>query len=232
VNLPFVLGARAVIVRLKTRALLALTLAFALLGALAAWAERGLAPRGALERTLLGVNLGWLLPLFAYLLFEQALGGRFEQIFLPVLRHGGSGRSAWLGALSVFSALLGAMGALLALLAVLLARGPSDASLLRELSQSVWIGAFAGVAYSAWLTLGSSVGKRGQGRIWVLLADLLLGGSETFSALFWPRAHIRNLLGGSAVLEIGQGTAALVLAFGTVFALLLAGVLARSRVPA
>jgi hypothetical protein len=39
------------------------------------------------------------------------------------------------------------------------------------------------------------------------LFDLLLGSASSKAALFWPRAHVRSLLGGEPLLGLGQGTA-------------------------
>ncbi|HTU60569.1 MAG TPA: hypothetical protein VMF89_19090, partial [Polyangiales bacterium] len=124
--------------------------------------------------------------------------------------------------------LLGLMGALIAALQVLVAHDPRGPSIWRDLSQSVWILACAGVAYSAWLSLGSSIGRRGQGRLWLLVLDLVLGSTDSWLGIAFPRSHLRNLLGGTPLLQFGQGSALLALLLGTVFAV----TAARSRIRA
>jgi hypothetical protein len=72
------------------------------------------------------------------------------------------------------------------------------------------------------------LGRRGQGRTWLLVADFLLGAGDSFLALPWPKGHIRNLLGGSAVLELSQ-LAALMAMLGTSLAFLWLGVVRAQR---
>jgi hypothetical protein len=220
-------AARATLHRLRSREL-AWLIGAALIGAaVLARVERGISPRNAVDRVLQHECLGLLLPVLAYVLFDRALlYGRIEPSISPISRHGGSTRSAVLGVSLVLTAALSAAGALLAFIGVLGAHGPQSPAILRDLSQSVWIGALGGAAYATWLTLASTIGRRGRGRIWFLLIDWLLGSSTGYLSLIWPRAHIRNLLGGEPSLELSQLAALLALLLGTA----LAAALTRTRV--
>jgi hypothetical protein len=217
------LGARATATRLLAgRAPLALLLGLAL-AALAAYLERRTGGSGAVDRALTRDSFGLLLPLVGYGTYERAtLGGRLDATARIVSRHGARGREAWLGAALTPTALLTVLGMSFAVVTVLFARGASDPALLRDLWQSAWIGALGGAGYSAWLALGSDLGRAGSGRKWILLGDLLLGSTTGSLALLWPRAHIRNLLGGQPALELAQGTALAALLLSTLFAALVA----------
>jgi hypothetical protein len=85
---------------------------------------------------------------------------------------------------------------------------------------SAWVSALGGAAYASLFAFGASLGKRGWGRSVMLAIDWLLGVGSGFGAALTPRAHVRSLLGGSAVMEMsGRVSAAclvlLALAFAT-----------------
>ncbi len=214
------LAARAVSERLQSHEALivgALCLALAIAAARFEWA---ISPRGALDRTLLRDNLGWLLPLFGYFVFNRAFArGSLQRAWSPIARHGGKSSAAWVGLIAPPTAALVVAGALFAALGVVFAREAQANGFALELYRSVWIGSAAGLAYAAWFSLGSSLGRRGQGRLYLLLGDFLFGSGAGWLALPWPRAHIRNLLGGAPALEMDQAAAGLALLIGTVFAL-------------
>jgi len=223
------LAVRAALLRLKRPDAIAWCIGALLLALLDARVQRALAPRGAVDRALLNESASLLLPILGFVVFDRVLdSGRSERFLSPILRHGGNGRSAWLGMFATLATLLGLMGGLIAALQVLVAHDPRGPGIWRDLSQSVWILACAGVAYSAWLSLGSSFGRRGQGRLWLLVVDLILGSTNSWAAALCPRPHLRNLLGGTPLLHFGQGSALLALFFGTVFAV----AAARARIRA
>jgi hypothetical protein len=107
-------------------------------------------------------------------------------------------------------------------------RGSGDPQLLGDALTSLWIGLVAGPAYVAAFMGASAYGRSGRGRSWLLAADFVLGAGNSVLAFPWPKAHIRNLLGGSAMLEMSQLGALLAL-LGTSFAFLLFGVLRNQR---
>jgi hypothetical protein len=107
-------------------------------------------------------------------------------------------------------------------LVVLVARGPADPGLLNDVLATSWIGVLSGAAYVTALVGVSAFGRRGSGRAWFLAADFLLGAGSSFLALPWPKAHIRNLLGGVPVLDLSQAAGAVAL-LGTSFAFLCLG---------
>lgn len=217
------LGARMTASRLRGERAPLLLGCSVLVAALCAYLERSIGGATAVDRALTRDTFGILLPLVGYSIFQRATrGGRLDSSARVVARHGVSGRRAWLGAALPPTALLAALGTAFAVATVCGARGLGDPGLARDLWQSTWVGAIAGTAYGAWLAFGSDFGRHGAGRKWVLLFDLLLGSASGNAALFWPRAHIRSLLGGEPLLGLGQGTALAVLLAGALTVLLVA----------
>jgi hypothetical protein len=191
--------------------------------------ERAQGALGAADRALSGGAFGLALPLFCYFLVTRACAsGTLREAVWPLARHGVDGRRLALG-LAVLPALAGAaFAAISALGVVLITRGLGDAAWLGDSVTSVWIGVVSAVAYVVALLGASAVGKRGQGRIWLLGADFLLGAGSSLLALPWPKGHVRNLLGGAPVLELSQ-IAALFVMLGTSFAFLWFGALRSQR---
>jgi hypothetical protein len=92
------------------------------------------------------------------------------------------------------------LGAALAALVCAVAHGQADPPLVRDLVACAEIGALGGAAYASFFVLGASFGLRGLGRSILLVADWLFGGGRGIASVFFPRAHIRSLLGGSSTL--------------------------------
>jgi len=191
--------------------------------------ERAQGAVGAADRALTGGVFGVGLPLVCYFLVGRACAGTsLPQALLPLARHGLDRGALTLG-LALPPALLAAgFGGLSSLLVVLVTRGPGDPRLLADAWTSLTIGVVSGPAYVGALLGASALGRRGQGRTWLLAADFLLGAGDSFLAFPWPKGHIRNLLGGSAVLELSQ-LGALVALLGTSLAFLLLGRLRAQR---
>lgn len=184
--------------------------------------ERRFEPAGAVDRALIRDNFGLLLPVVAYALFQRATDrGRLDARMVGILRRGGSGRRALLGATAWLAGALVITGTAFAVGTVMVARG-SDVGLWSDLTASAWIGGLAGAAYAAWFALASSFGRHGSGRKWLLAFDLLLGSSSGALALLWPRAHIANLLGAEPLLGLSQRAATALLLLSTAFACALA----------
>lgn len=205
-------GARLAALRLWRRAsLVALLLATGLV-VVAALLERHSSALEAADHTLVGAVFGVAVPVLGYLVMECAAGGRRLDSSLDELaRHGANRRAAVLGLLGVSAAATAAAAVALAAIGVTVARGLSDAALPADLLASAWIGAVAGIAYTAWFSFGSSFGRKGGGRFWALCVDWVLGSTTTFAAAPWPRGHIRNLLGAAPVLALAQWQGAVAL---------------------
>jgi hypothetical protein len=99
-------------------------------------------------------------------------------------------------------------GALIAALAVLFGKPLGHPRFGADLLAVLWIGALTGAAYAGLFAIAS---RFRRGRLWLLIADWLLGSGTGLLALPWPRGHARNLLGLQPVLELGQASAALAL---------------------
>jgi hypothetical protein len=172
--------------------------------------ERSLLPAGAADRTLVGAAFGIAMPLFAYAVVSRASeGSRWDHALDVVGRHGLDRRLGALGSMVASGATLAFAGLVLGGLTVTVARGFGDPLWARDALSSALVGSLAGAGYAAWFALGSALGRRGGGRFWLLIADWLLGSGTTALALFWPRAHVRNLIGAPPVLDMSQPTAAL-----------------------
>jgi hypothetical protein len=167
--------------------------------------ERSVLAAGAADRALIGAAFGIAMPLFAYAVVSRASeGSRWDHALDVVARHGLDRRLGALGSMVAASAALALAGLVLGSLTATVARGFGDPLWARDAASSGWVGLLAGVGYAAWFALGSALGRRGTGRFWLLIADWLLGTGTTAAALFWPRAHIRNLIGAPPVLDMSQ----------------------------
>jgi hypothetical protein len=184
---------------------------------------------GAADRALSGGAFGIALPLLSYFLVTRVSAStNLREALLPLARHGCDRRALTLGLAIPPALAAAAFAALSSVVVVLVTRGPGDPRMPSDAFTSLWIGLAAGSAYVAAFVGASAFGRRGQGRFWLLVADFLLGAGDSFLALPWPKAHVRNLLGGSAVLQLSQ-LAALAMLLGTSFAFLWLGTLRNQR---
>jgi hypothetical protein len=191
--------------------------------------ERAQGAIGAADRALSGGAFGIALPLVSYFLVARVSDGKsLREALLPLARHGMDRRALMLGLVVPPTLMAAAFAAVSSVMVVLVTRGPGDPRLAADAFTSLWIGLVASAAYVAAFVGASALGRRGQGRLWLLVADFLLGASDSFLALPWPKGHVRNLLGGSAVLQLSQ-LAALVALLGTSFAFLWLGTLRSQR---
>lgn len=192
-------------------------------------AELGSSPgASAADDALRAGVFGMALPLAAYLTAEAVLRRKsLDQAARGIARYGASGRLAGLGLVLALGAAL-IVGALLASAVALAAAYPSlDSEFSWDIFRSLPIAATAGAAYAGWYALASCFGARGGGRKWLLGLDWVLGGTDGVLAAPWPRGHVRNLLGGSPVLDLSQAAALGVLVLGTSLAVLAAVALSR-----
>jgi hypothetical protein len=184
-----------------------------LLVLLAARLERSVATIGAADRALVGAAFGIALPLLAYAVVARATAGsRWDHALDVLARHGLDRKGGALGAMAACTATLGLAGLLLGGLTATVAHGFADPLWPRDALNSASVGALAGAGYAGWFSLGSALGRVGGGRFWFLVVDWLLGSGTTTLAVFWPRAHIRNLIGAPPVLGMSQTMAVLSIA--------------------
>jgi hypothetical protein len=170
----------------------------------------------------LAQNFGLWFPLGAYWLFHNVTErGRLETTVFPVLRHGGRRREALAGAALTLGGVLAAAGAGIAALSVTLTHGASDGSFVNDILLSSWVGALGGYAYACWLSFASGFGERGRRGVFMIF-DLIFGSSSGVPALFFPRAHLGNLLGGEAPLALSQRASSGILLLGGALLLALA----------
>jgi len=193
---------------------------------LAAWSALGLwvaalaraqgSAHGA-DRALIDAYGFLLLPVLSYVAVGAALGARSLRAALaPLVAFGappGRAAGATIAVASLASAAIG--GALAAGIAAI-AHGAADAPRLRDAVASAYAGGLGAAAYACWFSLGSGFGRRGGGRALLLIADWALGEGDGAQGFFTPRAHVRNLLGGTPPLGMTEraSAAALVLIAG------------------
>jgi hypothetical protein len=199
--------------------LLALGLAFA--------ARRAGTSHGA-DHVLLDGYAAFALPLLTYALVGAALDARsVAGATAPLVAFGASpGRAAAAGVL-VGAAGCALAGSLLAASVAALAHGPGDPPAMRDALTSAYAGGLGGLAYASWYALGASFGRRGGGRLALLVVDFLASGDDGVFGMVTPRAHVRNVLGGPAVMDLSErASAAALVAMAVVFGAL---VVARAR---
>ena len=191
---------------------------------LAALARSEGAPNGA-DHVLVGAFGALVVPLLAYTLVGGALGGGSLRVSIaPTVAFGAPpARSAavTVGLAMVIAAVVcAALGAVVAVVA----HGVDDPPASRDALVSAYAGALGGAAYAALFAAGASLGRRGGGRAVLLVLDWILGSNDSAVALLAPRAHLRNLLGGSPPWGMGERGSAVAL---LVFAMVLAAVAVR-----
>lgn len=189
-----VLGARAAMARMATRAGIAVAMAAVLLAALAGRLEHRAAASQAVDRALASV-FDLVIPLASFALVSIVVGRqRLQDAVWPLARFGADRRFVAAGQVLAAAAAAALVGGLAALLAVVMAHGPTSQPLARDALTSGWIGALTAGAYAGWLSLGATFLRGGGGRIAVLLVDFLVGGVGLV-AWVMPRGLAMNLLG-------------------------------------
>lgn len=153
-----------------------------------------------------------ILPLLVYLLIGAMLGaGSLAASASPYVALGA--RPAWvtLTLVGVGATACCVCGAAIAAAVALLAHGPGDPPRAHDAIISAYVGGLGGAAYACWFACGASFGRRGGGRPVALVLDWLLGVQGGVTALFTPRAHLRNLLGGAPPDRLPERASALAL---------------------
>jgi hypothetical protein len=183
----------------------ALAVAFAL-----AAREEG-TPHGA-DHVLVDAYGALVLPLACYAVVGAGIGARsLSSAVAPLVAFGASAARAALMAVAVVTAGCAVTGAALGAIVALLAHGVADPPLAHDAITSAYAGALGGCAYGSLFSFGASLGKRGGGRTVLLVADWVLGSVGGAAGLVTPRAHLRNLLGGSPPVQLPERASAVLL---------------------
>jgi hypothetical protein len=165
------------------------------------------------DHALLGFYASIALPFVAYSVLSAVLGrDGLGASGIAVANFGASPGRVALHTVTVAVVASAILGGGLGCLVDLIGHGPLDPPLVEDALRALAAGAMGGAAYAAFFAAGSSFGARGWGRSVLLVIDWLFGTSAGTSALLVPRAHVRNLLGGVAPLEVSGRTSYLVLA--------------------
>jgi hypothetical protein len=174
------------------------------------------------DHVLVDAYAALLLPLLVYTLVGAVVGtGSLSASTAPLVLFGAAPARA--AAVTVGVAVLTslAMGGALAALLAVVAHGASDPPAPGDALASAYAGALGGAAYAAFFALGTGFGRRGGLRVALLLVDWVLGRGRGALAILVPRAHVRNLLGGEAPLDLSPRASALALVvIAVAFALL------------
>lgn len=218
---------RATLARLRRtrRGLLAIALwsFVAVVGALIARAGDA---NGA-DRALRGTFGVVVAPLLSYGIVSAALGGRGLRTSIRGFVALGSAPSrAALATVLTAMALSAVACGFVAGLVCVVAHGPSDPPLVRDLPASFCVGFLGGLAYAAYFGAGSAIGSGAMRGVFLAL-DFLLGASAGFGALFTPRAHVTSLLGGRPCFDLSPRASSVLLLLLAVVYLALATRLAR-----
>ncbi len=202
------------------------SLALASVGcALGVGVERLVNPSYAADHALLGVTFGLSVPLLAWLTVGRVFPTSLEQSLESLAECGADRRQAACWAAGALALWLAGAGSWLGLITALLGNYRTD-ELWFDLGTCAWVGALGAASYGLLHAFSTLWGR--QGRVVALVLDWVLGAGAGFVAAFWPRSHLRNLLGGTDVLALTQWQSAIALsALALVCLLGLRGRLAR-----
>jgi len=206
---------------LAAHALAAATVVWGL-ASLVAVAEKRSSLWGATGRALEGQVYGFILPIALLWISARVLEPRrLDASTSPLARFGVSRRAVALGLIAA-SMLAGALiAAVASVITALLAHDPTAPSLTLDAVTCAWIGVLTASAYGALFAVGATFGAKGGGRYWALGFDFLFGSTSGVAALFMPRAHAHNLLGGEPPLLFSQpASAAMLVVIAAAFTIL------------
>jgi hypothetical protein len=143
-------------------------------------------------------------PLVAYAMASAAVaGGGLRPAIRSMVALGAPAKIAALATTLVAMAATALVCVPLAALVCVVAHGPADAPLARDVFASAWVSALGGAAYAAYFVAGSAFAG-GAARAFFLIADFFLGAGAGVSSLFTPRGHVQSLLGGPLAAELPQ----------------------------
>jgi len=167
------------------------------------------------------------LPLLTYGIVSAAFGGGgLRGSLRGVIALGADPRRAALASVATAMAVSSVVCGVLGVLVCIVAHGPADPSLLKDIPATFGICVVAAAAYAAYFSAGSAIGK-GAMRAVFLVLDWMLGAPHGFGAIFTPRGHVMSLLGGPHVFELSHRTSSVLLFFVLVGYLALAVRLGR-----
>jgi len=201
-----------------------------------AWAALALVSSVVLHRTgasatggaLQAIFGGFALPLLTFTMVGAVLGGDgLTRATRPFVAFGAPPRVIAVATIAVAALASALVAALVGGAVAALAHGSSDPPLARDVLTSAWVAGLGGAAYAAFFSFGASFGKRGGGRAVALVVDWVLGSTSGAAGLLTPRAHVRSLLGGDAVMGLSGRASAIALVALVVFFVALAA--ARTR---
>jgi len=176
----------------------------------------------AADHVLLGAYAPLVLPLLTYALAGTVIGTRSLAFSAaPLVGLGARPGQVTAVTMLVASAACAFSGGLLAVVVDLVAHASADPPLGRDAITCAYAGGLGGGVYASLFAFGASFGKRGGGRPLLLVLDWILGAGDGPAALVTPRAHVRNLFGGTAPVELsGRASALALLLIGLLCALI------------
>jgi hypothetical protein len=177
------------------------------------------------DHTLVGAFGALVIPLLCYAIVGGALGATsLSAAGAPAVAFGATPPRAAAATVAVAVTVSVASCAVLGAAVAIVAHGSADPPVVHDALASAYAGALGGAAYASLFALGSTFGRRGGGRTVALVADWLLGANATAVALVTPRAHLRNLLGGTPPAALGERASAVAI---VLIAVLLAALAVR-----
>jgi hypothetical protein len=187
------------------------------------------APHGA-DHVLVDAYGALVLPLACYAVVGAGIGARsLSAGVAPLVAFGASAARSAAVAVAMVTVVCAVLGAALGAFVAILAHGVADPPLAHDALASAYAGGLGGCAYGALFAFGASLGKRGGGRTVLLVVDWVLGAVGGAAGLVTPRAHLRNLLGGSPPLQLPERASAVLLVVLAVLYALMAVRRARAR---
>lgn len=202
---------RATLARIRrTRRGVLTILGWSLIALAGAFIARAGDANGA-DRALRGSFGVVVAPLLAYGIVSAALGGRGLKSSIRGFIAIGStpSRAAQATVLTSMAVSAIASGVLAALVCVV-AHGPTDPPLLRDLPASFGVAFLGGMAYAAYFGAGSAMGSGAMRGVFLAL-DFLLGLPAGLGAMFTPRGHVTSLLGGRACFDLSPRASSVML---------------------
>jgi hypothetical protein len=164
------------------------------------------------DHALVGAFGALVVPLLCYAIAGGALGATsLSAAGAPAVAFGATPLRAAAATVAVVVGVSAAACAVLGAAVAIVAHGSADPPVARDAIASAYAGALGGAAYASIFVLGSTFGRRGGGRTVALVADWLLGANATAVAFVTPRAHLRNLLGGTPPAGLGERASAIAL---------------------
>jgi hypothetical protein len=164
------------------------------------------------SHVLVGIYAALAVPLMAYAIVGTVLGTRgIANCTQSLVTFGAPPARTAAVAILVAMTQCALAGAALAAAVAVVAHGPGDPPPARDALASAYAGALGGSAYAGWFSLGTAFGRRGGGRTLLLIADWVLGATRGAGALFTPRAHLRNVLGGAPPMDLSEAASAFAL---------------------